>query len=259
MIEISNLSLSLGAAPILRGIELKLKPGGVTALIGPNGAGKSTLLHCVAGLNTPAAGKVSGKVSGTVRIDGLDPFTAPGTERARLVALLQQSPSVVSRLRVRELVAFGRWPHHRGHPTPRDHHLTGQALDSFALNDLADRPLDSLSGGQRQRAFIAMTYAQDTPWMLLDGPLNALDPRHARDLMARLRDLARQDGRSILVVLHDINAAAAWTDRIIAMKAGQVLAHDNTNALLTPQTLQDLFDTPFDVLPHAGRKVVIAR
>ena len=104
-----------------------------------------------------------------------------------------------------------------------------------------------------------MTYAQDTPWMLLDEPLNALDPRHARDLMARLHGLTRGSGRSIVIVLHDINAAAGRADRIVAMKDGRVVAHDASAALLTSQMLADVFDTPFEVLSHRGRAVVVAR
>lgn len=255
MIDIHNLTYCAGDTTILHDVSLTLHSGGITALIGPNGAGKSSLLHVLAGLNRPFAG--------TVGIRGLDPFTATGRARAQAVALLQQSPSVVSRLRVRELVGFGRWPHHQGRPTAQDATLVEQALDAFALNDLADRPLDTLSGGQRQRAFIAMTYAQDTPWMLLDEPLNALDPRHARDLMARLHGLSRASaadgGRSIVIVLHDINAAAGWADRIVAMKDGRVIAHDSSAALLTPDTLQHVFDTPFEVLNHDGRAVVVTR
>lgn len=251
MIEVDGLNYEVAGTAILHQVGLALEPGGITALIGPNGAGKSSLLHCMAGLNRPVAGRV--------RIDGLDPFTAPGEERARAVALLQQSPVVVSRLKVRDLVAFGRWPHHRGRPGARDAALVEAALAAFSLQGLAERPLETLSGGQRQRAFIAMTYAQDTPWMLLDEPLNALDPRHARDLMARLHGLTRGSGRSIVIVLHDINAAAGWADRIVAMKDGRVVAHDASAALLTSQMLADVFDTPFEVLSHRGRAVVVAR
>ena len=251
MIQIEGLSYRVGKTQILHDISLNLKPGRITALIGPNGAGKSSLLHCISGLHDPAAGHI--------RIDGLDPLRAPDRDRARVVALLQQSPGVVSRLRVRELVGFGRWPHHQGRPTAQDTAMVDAALESFALTDLADRTLESLSGGQRQRAFIAMTYAQDTPWLLLDEPLNALDPRHARDLMARLRGLVQGTGRSIVIVLHDINAAAGWADRIVAMKDGRVIGHRDTSDLLTPDMLETVFNMRFDVLSHQGRPVVIPR
>ena len=235
----------------LRDVSTRLARGGITALIGPNGAGKSTLLHCISGLEHPSAG--------SVRIDGIDPFAVPDRQRARTVALLQQSPALVSRLRVRELVGFGRWPHHQGRPGREDSEMVDRALTAFALTELAERTIDTLSGGQRQRAFIAMTYAQDTPWMLLDEPLNALDPRHARDLMARLHALSRDETRSIVIVLHDINAAAGWADHIVAMKDGRIAAQDASAALLTEDTLRDVFDTPFELLEHRGRKVVVAR
>jgi len=251
MIRVSSLSYHAGRAEILRDIDLTLEEGGITALIGPNGAGKSSLLHCIAGLNRPA--------SGQVRIGDLNPFTASGPDRARRVALLQQTPSVVSRLQVRDLVAFGRWPHHQGRKTSEDARIVAEALHAFALEDLADRSLETLSGGQLQRAFIAMTWAQNTPWLLLDEPLNALDPRHARDLMHRLHRLSRAEDRSVVIVLHDINAAASWADRIVAMKDGRITAHDTSAALLTPVTLAQVFDTPFDVLDHQGRPVVVTR
>ena len=251
MIEVSSLSYSAGSTPILHDISTTLERGGITALIGPNGAGKSTLLHCISGLEKPA--------SGSVRIDGHDPYAVPHRQRARLVALLQQSPALVSRLKVRELVSFGRWPHHQGRPCAEDEAVVDRALAAFALTDLAGRTIDTLSGGQRQRAFIAMTYAQDTPWMLLDEPLNALDPRHARDLMARLHALSRDGSRSIVIVLHDINAAAGWADHIVAMKDGRIVAQDARASVLTEATLRDVFDTPFELLHHKGRPVVVAR
>ncbi|UYV36823.1 ATP-binding cassette domain-containing protein [Rhodobacteraceae bacterium D3-12] len=250
MIEVSGLSFHVGQVQILHDISVTLDSGGVTALIGPNGAGKSTLLHAIAGLNAPS--------SGTVSIDGLDPYAAPAMERARRVALLQQFPTVVSRLRVRELIAFGRWPHHKGRATPQDDAKVEEAIKALSLEDLADRPLETLSGGQRQRAFVAMTFAQDTPWILLDEPLNALDPRHARNLMSRLKELAEETGRSIVIVLHDINAAAGWAARVVAMKDGRVMAHGATREVLSPEVLGEVFETPFDVIEHRGRIVVVA-
>lgn len=249
MITVKNLSYAIDKKAILKNVSVEIEPGGITALIGPNGAGKSTLLHCISSLLVPQ--------TGTVGIAGLDPFSAPSNERAKHIALLQQSPKIVNRLRVRELVSFGRWPHHQGRPSSKDIDLIDDAMDAFDLSDLADRPLDALSGGQRQRAFVAMAYAQDTPWLLLDEPLNALDPKHARDLMARLQHLAKAKGKSIIVVLHDINAAAQWADRIVALKDGKIAAHDKSVDLLKPDTLEEIFDTKFDVLMHKGKAVVL--
>jgi iron complex transport system ATP-binding protein len=251
MIRVRDLGFHAGGAEILRGVDLEIPEGGITALIGPNGAGKSTLLHCLAGLLRPSAGRVA--------LGDMDPQGAAPEARARRVALLQQSPAVVSRLSVTEMVGFGRWPHHRGRVTARDRAVVAEALAAFALEELSERRIDTLSGGQRQRAFVAMTWAQETPWMLLDEPLNALDPRHARDLMARMHGLSRQSGRSIVIVLHDINAAAGWADRVVAMKDGRVMAEGPTGSVLTAERLAALYDTPFEILSHQGRPVVVAR
>lgn len=251
MISVADLSFAAGRAAILHDISLELPAGGITALVGPNGAGKSSLLHCLSGLKRP--------VAGTVRIDGLDPFSVPDRVRARQVAILQQSPVVASRLRVGELVAFGRWPHHSGRPGPIDARATAEALAAFELDDLANRPLDTLSGGQRQRAMVAQAHAQSTPWLLLDEPLNALDPRHARDLMQRLHAMSRPGPgcRSVIVVLHDINAAAIWADRVVAMKDGRIHAAGARDAVLCPETLGAVFDTAFEVIAHKGRRLVV--
>lgn len=251
MIRVSGLTYRVGGAEILRGVDLTIPEGGITALIGPNGAGKSTLLHCLSGLLRPSGGSVA--------LGDMDPVTAEPEARARRVALLRQSPTVVSRLSVAELVSFGRWPHHRGRVTDHDRRVVREALAAFALGDLADRRIETLSGGQRQRAFVAMTWAQETPWMFLDEPLNALDPRHARDLMARMHALSRGTGRSIVIVLHDINAAAGWADRVVAMKDGCVMAEGAAPDVLTGPRLGAIFDTPFEILQHAGRPVVVAR
>ncbi|KZY34339.1 ABC transporter ATP-binding protein [Roseovarius sp. HI0049] len=253
MIKVSNLSYDAGGTRILSDVSVEIPSGGITALIGPNGAGKSTLLHCLAGLHRPAAGEV--------HVDGAPVLSLPDRDRARAVALLQQSQTIVNRLTVRELVAFGRWPHHQGRPGPEDARLTQEALDTFDLGPMADRALDTLSGGQRQRAQVAMVWAQSTPWLLLDEPLNALDPKYARDLMHRLHELTRPGpvARSVVVVLHDINAAAAWADRVIAMKDGKLHAHGDSADILTPGILGDLYETRFDVLEHGGRPVVVSR
>ena len=251
MITVSHLSFEVQKNRILKSIDLSIDQPGITALIGPNGAGKSTLLHCMAGLNTPTSGRVF--------VDGLDVLTASSIERAKAIALLQQSPTVVSRLKVEELVSFGRWPHHQGRKTKADDEKVKAALEVFDLEKFKDRPLSSLSGGQKQRAFIAMTYAQDTPWLLLDEPLNALDPKHARDLMARLSRLTKDEGKKVVIVLHDINAAARWADTIVAMKDGRIHEHGPSTQVLSPDTLQRVFDTEFEVFMHNEKPVVITR
>ncbi|QEW21887.1 putative siderophore transport system ATP-binding protein YusV [Marinibacterium anthonyi] len=250
MIRITDLSLSIHGHDILRDVSADVPKSGITALIGPNGAGKSSLLHCVAGLTRPTAG--------TVWVDGLDMSTARDLDRARTLAILTQSQAVSSRLTVEDLVGFGRWPHHQGRITDTDRAIVDEALAAFALTGLRTRYLDTLSGGQRQRAFVAMTHAQATGWLLLDEPLNALDPRHAHDLMSRLYAMSRPgpDTRAVVIVVHDLNAAAAWADRVIAMKDGRIAAAGPRDEVLTEPLLTKLFDTPFGVHSHADRLFV---
>lgn len=250
MIRVTDLNLSIHGHDILHDVSAEIPKTGITALIGPNGAGKSSLLHCVAGLTRPTGG--------TAEVDGLDMATARDLDRARTLAILTQSQAISSRLTVEDLVAFGRWPHHQGRITDADRAIIDDALAAFALTDLRGRYLDTLSGGQRQRAFVAMAHAQATGWLLLDEPLNALDPRHAHDLMSRLHAMSRPgpDTRAVVIVVHDLNAAAAWADRVIAMKDGRIAAAGPRDDVLTEPLLTDLFDTPFGVHSHANRLFV---
>ncbi|EAR50198.1 ABC ferric siderophore transporter, ATPase subunit [Oceanicola granulosus HTCC2516] len=251
MIEIDRLTVAHRGTPVLHDLSLRLPAGGITALIGPNGAGKSTLLHAIAGLVRPAAG--------TVRLDGTDIPTAPEPVRARLLALLSQSPAALPRLSVRELVGFGRWPHHHGRPGPADHAAVAEALAAFDLQAVAEQQVDTLSGGQYQRAAVAMAYAQSTPWMLLDEPLAALDPRYARDIMDRLHALTRPGAtaRSVVIVLHDLAMAARYADRCVTLKNGRLHAAGPRTETLTATALSRLYDTPLEVVRIGGRDVVL--
>lgn len=241
MIEIRNIELTEDGHSILKDIQTCIPASGLTAVIGPNGAGKSSLLHCLAGLTRPTGG--------SVRVNGVDISAARPDARARLLALLPQATASLPRLTVAELVAFGRWPHHRGHPGPQDHAAVAAALDLFDLQGMAGRRLDILSGGQRQRAFVAMTYAQSTPWMLLDEPLAALDPRYAIDIMRRIHALSRPgaDARAPVVVLHDLAMTARYADWIICLKDGRLFRSAPRAEVMNSQTLSALFDTAITV------------
>jgi len=249
MIQISNLGHKIGGAQILHDITTSFPKGKLTALIGPNGAGKSTLLRLVGRLDPLQQGKIT--------VAGHDVSRTPTEELARVMAILGQQTAIASRLRLSELVAFGRWPHHQGRPGADDRAKVAQALDAFALTPLANRFLDEVSGGQAQRAHIAMAFAQDTEWLLLDEPLNNLDMSHARALMARLRDLVDTQGRSVGLVVHEINYAAAWADHVIAMKDGRIMAEGSADDVLTEAVLSDLYDAPIAVGRHQGRPLVL--
>ncbi|MGQ4273797.1 iron ABC transporter ATP-binding protein [Terrihabitans sp. B22-R8] len=249
MIRIENVSLTRRTTRILDGISLDIPKGGVTALVGPNGAGKSTLLSLIARLQPLQTGRIT--------VNNLPVDTTPGRELARTLAILRQDPGVAGRLRVRELVAFGRFPHNRGRATDNDRALTRAAIERFDLTGLADRFIDTLSGGQRQRALVAMAFCQETDYLLLDEPLNNLDMFYARDLMRGLRRAADEDRRTIIVVLHDINHAAHHSDRIIGMRDGRVVADGAPAEILTTGQLAKIFGYDMRVEMIDGRPVAL--
>lgn len=248
MISLRNVGHRIGYTAILSDVDLDVPKGKVTALIGPNGAGKSTLLTLV--------GRLQALQAGRIEVDGDDITRTPSHLLARRMAILSQSNPLGSRLRVRELVAFGRWPHHQGRPRPEDAAHVCAALEALDLTPLAERFIEELSGGQRQRAFIAMTFAQGADWLLLDEPLAALDMAHARAVMAKLVGL-RATGRSVVVVLHDINHAAAWADHVIALKAGRVVAEGPPAKVFTAPRLGALYDMDLRVTEFEGRPLVL--
>lgn len=239
MIAIDGLTKSYGPTTVVDGVSLSLPDAGVTSIIGPNGAGKSTLLSMVS--------RILGPDVGTASVDGVDVFATPSKAVARLLSVLRQDTHMTARITVRELVEFGRFPHSGGRLTEACRAAVASALDYCDLEDLADRGIHELSGGQRQRAFVAMVLAQDTRYVLLDEPLNNLDMTHATGVMRLLRRLADERGKSIVLVLHDINYASAHSDRIIAMRDGSVV-HDGTPAeVITPAALEDVYGMSFAV------------
>jgi len=239
MISIRNLSYQIAGSPILTDISLDLPKRKISALIGPNGAGKSTLLSLVARLE-----KLQ---SGTITVGDLTVGACSNRELAKHLSILPQMPDHVTRLTVKELVSFGRYPYHQGRPTDEDDAAVGHALALFGLTDLAQRSVDELSGGQRQRAQIAMTFAQDTEYMLLDEPLNNLDVAGARSLMALLRELSDIHGKTIVIVLHDINYASRYADWLVAMQKGQIVVEGTPAEMVTPALLRDVFQTDADI------------
>lgn len=248
MIEISDVSCRLQGTDILAPATLTIPAGKITAMIGPNGAGKSTLLRLI--------GRIEPLQTGRVAIDGLDLADTSSDRLARQMAFLGQTTMLASRLRVRELVAFGRWPHCHGRPTATDHDAVARSLADFALDDLQHRFMDELSGGQAQRAHLAMTAAQDTPWLLLDEPMNNLDLAHARTLMTYLAAL-RDKGGSVVIVIHDLNFASGWADHIVAMKDGKIFAQGTPSEVLTSEVLSTLYDTEIAVGEYQGRPLVL--
>ena len=248
MIHIDSVVKRHGSVLAVDDVTLDLRPG-LTAIIGPNGAGKSTLLSAV--------GRLIQATEGTITIDGLDVSTTPSRQIARRLAILRQDNHLAIRLSVEDLVAYGRFPHGGSGRTPYDRERIEHAIDLLDLQGVRDRFLDELSGGQRQRAFVAMAMAQDTDHLLLDEPLNNLDPRHAVALMTLLRRECARREMTIVVVMHDINVAAQYADDIVAMRDGRVVHHGPVGDVITAPRLADLYETPARVEHLGDRRVVL--
>lgn len=248
-IEAQSVCSSYGDTQVLHDVTACFAQGGVTSLIGPNGAGKSTLLGVMS--------RLQHSDSGRVLVDGVDVSKNGGRELACRLAVLRQENSMAIRLTVRELVGFGRFPHNGGRPSPDDIEHVEYALSAMELEEFADRYLDELSGGQRQRAHIAMVLAQDTDYVLLDEPLNNLDLRHATSIMRLLRRTAAERGKTIVLVIHDINIAAAYSDRIIAMKDGRIIADGTPADIMCTEVLRDVYDMDMQVTQVTGRYVAL--
>jgi iron complex transport system ATP-binding protein len=249
MIEIENVSMTRQGTRILDDVTLALPKGGITALIGPNGAGKSSLLSLIARLQPLESGRIL--------VDGLSVATTASRVLAKKLSILRQEGIAAGRLRVRELVAFGRFPHSEGRPAAEDERMVDAALSRFGLEEMAGRFLETLSGGQRQRALVAMTFCQGTDYMLLDEPLNNLDMFYARQLMQSLRAAADEEGRTVLIVLHDVNQAAAHADRIVAMRDGRIVAQGTPHEVLTTDTLREIFGFTMAVETFGGKPLVL--
>lgn len=249
MITVEHVNYHIGNTPILTDINLQVQGSGITALIGPNGAGKSTLFSLIARLQPLQ--------SGHVRIDDMDVSHSKSADIAKKLAILTQDNAIHSRISVYDLLMFGRYPHNQGRIGDEDRKIVEEALQRFDLSDLANRYLSALSGGQRQRALIAMTFCQNTSHVLLDEPLNNLDMFHARELMHLLRRLTDEQGLSTVMVVHDINIAAAYADHIIALKDGRVLMQGSAADIITQDKLHTLFNIHVDVLDYHGTPLVV--
>jgi iron complex transport system ATP-binding protein len=249
MITISNVSKSYGDALVVDDVTMTLKKGGITSIIGPNGAGKSTLLSMIARLVPMDAG--------LVMVDGLDVVRTPGDALAKRLSILRQDNHMSARLTVRDLVAFGRYPYSKGRPTLADRDHVSRAMTYLGLEDLGHRFLDELSGGQRQRAFVAMVLCQDTDYMLFDEPLNNLDIRHSVAMMKLLRDAARDFGKTVVVVLHDVNFASCYSDRIVVMREGRLFLEGSAEEIITPDNLSTIYGTDFDVHLLNGKRIAV--
>jgi iron complex transport system ATP-binding protein len=254
-LQAEHLMLGYDGIQVVGDLSVAIPSGKVTVIVGANACGKSTLLRALARLLKPQGG--------SVRLDGQDIHRRPTKEVARRLGILPQQPIAPEGLTVGDLVARGRAPH-RGwfsQWSPADEAAVVAALQATRTLELADRPVDDLSGGQRQRAWIAMALAQGTPLMLLDEPTTYLDLAHQVEVLDLLADLNADEGRTIVLVLHDLNQACRYADHLIAMRAGAIVDRGRPSEVVTTELVEEVFGLAVRVItdPEAGTPLVIPR
>lgn len=244
MIRLEQVQFRLGSRQLLQPLDLQIPQGQVCGLIGHNGSGKSTLIKLLA-RQQPATG-------GRILLDGQDLASYSSREFARRVAYLPQQPAATDQLTVRELVRFGRQPWHGllGRFGPDDQRAVARAMALTQIEPYADRLVESLSGGERQRVWLAALIAQQTRYLLLDEPTSALDVAHQVEVLALIRQLSHELDLGVVLVLHDINMAARYCDRLVALREGALLRQGTPEELMTTATLADIYQLPMQVLAH---------
>jgi len=249
MIQVRELTKFYGKKAVVEKVNVNIHRGKITSFIGPNGAGKSTLLSMVSRLLDADTGEVL--------VDNDNVKQMKSNEFSKRVSILKQSNFMNVRLTIRELVSFGRFPHSRGRLNAEDLRVIDQAMDYMDLMGMQYEYLDELSGGQRQRAFIAMVIAQDTDYILLDEPLNSLDMKHSVQIMKILRRLVDDLGKTVVIVLHDINFASVYSDRIVALKEGRVIKDGPTNEIITSDALKEIYDMDIPIKQMADCRICV--
>lgn len=238
---------------IVKALNMNIPHGKITSIIGPNGCGKSTVLKAV--------GRILKPRNGMVYLSGDDIRKLSTKEIARKMAILPQTPTAPSGLTVSELVTYGRFPHQRGFGklTPEDKKIVKWAIFVTKLTELEHREVDTLSGGQRQRVWIAMALAQQTDLILLDEPTTYLDLAHQLEVLELLFGLNRNQKVTIVMVLHDLNLAARFSDYMIAIRGGNIIRHGGPDEVMRPGVLRDVFSIDAEVVcePRTGRPVCL--
>jgi iron complex transport system ATP-binding protein len=239
MIELRNVSKQYDGLTVVDNVSLTIEKGKITSFIGPNGAGKSTLLSIMS--------RLLKRDGGEVLIDGIPLEDWDSTQLARRISILKQSNQINMRLTIRELVSFGRFPYCQGNLGPEDWAAVDAAIEYMELADIQHKYLHQLSGGQRQRAYIAMVIAQDTDYILLDEPLNNLDMRHAVEIMKTLRSLVHDLGKTVVIVIHDINFASCYSDSIVVMDGGQIACAGGPECIIDQSVLNNIYQLDFHI------------
>jgi iron complex transport system ATP-binding protein len=243
LLSAERVTLAYGASVVIRDLDCAIPARSITALIGPNGCGKSTLLRALAGMLPPQAGEIF--------LEGVPVAIRPLKDLARRIGVLAQSAVAPEGLTVIDLVRQGRYPHRTlfGRWSLQDDAACASALDLTGMTELRERRVEQLSGGQRQRAWIAMTLAQETDILLLDEPTTYLDLAHQIEVMDLMKRLVQERGKTVVTVLHDINQAARYADRVIMMAHGRVHAEGAAGEVVTADTIEAVFNVRSKIVP----------
>lgn len=243
ILEVEDVTVGYGKKMILEDFKMMIPEGTITSIVGPNGCGKTTLLHTLSRVLRPKYGAVF--------IDGKDILSLDTKDVAKRLSLLPQSSAAPAGLNVRSLVSYGRHPHKGAFEglNLQDEENIGWAMEVTGISSLGTRPINELSGGQKQRVWLAMALAQNTGIILLDEPTTYLDMKFQMDILKLLKDLNVSAGKTIVMVLHDINHASRFSDCLIAMKAGEIISSGNPDTVMIDSTLSEVFD----IMPVMGR------
>ncbi|MRH42108.1 ATP-binding cassette domain-containing protein [Aquibacillus halophilus] len=239
MVEVKEITKNYGNQVVVDNVSLTIPKGKITSFIGPNGAGKSTLLSIVS--------RLIAKDYGEVIIDDQEITKTKSSELAKKISILKQANHINVRLTVKELVSFGRFPYSQGRLTKEDKKFVDEAIAYMELGEIQDKFIDQLSGGQQQRAHIAMVIAQDTDYILLDEPLNNLDMKHSVQIMKVLRRLVDELGKTVVIVIHDVNFASVYSDYIVALKEGKIVKKGPTYDIINKQVLKEVYDMDIQI------------
>ena len=247
--KIKKLKKQYDGKTVVDSVSFEIQKGKVTSLIGPNGAGKSTVMSMLS--------RLIAKDEGIVELEGTELEKWKSRELSKHLAILTQSNHVQMKLTVRELVAFGRFPHSGGRITKEDQKMIDRAIEYMELGEFRDCFIDELSGGQRQRAYIAMVIAQDTEYILLDEPTNNLDIYHATNTMRMVRRLSDELGKTVILVLHEMNYASFYSDYICALKDGKIAKYGTVKEVVTKEVLSEIYQVDFEIMEIEGKPLSI--
>lgn len=247
--NVNALTKCYSGKPVVDGVCFEIPKGKVISMIGPNGAGKSTVLNMIS--------RLIARDNGEIKLQGKDISRWKSKDLSKHLAILTQSNNINMKLTVRELITFGRFPYSGSHITQEDKNIINQAIEYMELGEFENRFIDELSGGQRQRAYIAMVIAQDTEYILLDEPTNNLDIYHSSNMMKIVRRLCDELGKTVILVLHDINYASFYSDYICAFSNGKIAKFGTVEEVMTKELLSDLYQVDFNILDINGKPLSV--